>query len=276
MSLARTRNVRPLILGLALAAAVTAPAHASAPPYLAPAERSGVMSWIPPRPQDGSALDAADYRIFWETRALVSAPRGEAAHADDVWDPKASTLRLAPALGVTIDPVTTPAAFRLLSRVQEDAGSWGDLAKGPFERGRVRPFVRFPAAPHCPLSAGDIQFKLAQTSSYPSAHTAYAWLWGLTLSELAPDRADALMAWAYDFGESRVVCGFHYESDVAAGRVAASALFARLQTNPEFQKDLAAARVEIARARAPASAPASARRGPLEIARKRIHQIWKR
>ena len=50
---------------------------------------------------------------------------------------------------------------------------------------------------------------------------------------------------AIAFGDSRVVCGFHYPSDVVAGRLAAAALLARLHADPAFLKDLAAARREI-------------------------------
>jgi acid phosphatase (class A) len=42
-----------------------------------------------------------------------------------------------------------------------------------------------------------------------------------------------------------VVCGFHYRSDVVAGRLAASALLDRLHADPAFLKDLAGAKQEV-------------------------------
>ena len=69
---------------------------------------------------------------------------------------------------------------------------------------------------------------------------------GLILAEVAPDRAAEILGRARSYGESRVVCGVHYESDVQAGRVAASAVFSALQAEPAFQRDLAAVKAELA------------------------------
>jgi acid phosphatase (class A) len=70
-------------------------------------------------------------------------------------------------------------------------------------------------------------------------------LWGSILAEIAPQFADQLIARGIAFGDSRVVCGFHYPSDVAAARLAAAALLMRLHAERRFQEDLAAARKEV-------------------------------
>ncbi|EGD17701.1 hypothetical protein XGA_3704, partial [Xanthomonas hortorum ATCC 19865] len=61
---------------------------------------------------------------------------------------------------------------------------------------------------------------------------------------------DALLARGRAFGDSRLVCNVHWQSDVIQGRMMAAATVAALHDNPEFQKDLAAARREIAQASA--------------------------
>ena len=85
-------------------------------------------------------------------------------------------------------------------------------------------------------------------ASYPSGHAMVGWSWGLILSELAPASADSLMAAGKAVGDSRVICGVHFQSDIEAGRTLASAMVARLHGEPEFQRDLATARRELARA----------------------------
>ena len=95
---------------------------------------------------------------------------------------------------------------------------------------------------------------LAASPSYPSGHTTYSWAVGLILAELAPDRATPVLARARAYGESRVVCGVHYVSDIEAGRTNGSTLVAALHDSPAFRADLEAARQEIAAARA-AGAP---------------------
>ena len=60
-----------------------------------------------------------------------------------------------------------------------------------------------------------------------------------------------------EVGTSRSVCGYHWASDVEAGRVMGAATVARLHANPVFTAQAALARGEIERARAAgATAPA--------------------
>lgn len=137
----------------------------------------------------------------------------------------------------------------------------GDLEtiQTPAKQGyfRPRPFVAEPAATCFPPEPW-----LGRSGSYPSGHAAMGWAWALTLSELAPDRADAILARGLAYGESRVICGVHYASDVEAGRLVGAAMVARLKADPNFQRDLAKSRAELAAVRAKAQGqidPASIR-----------------
>jgi acid phosphatase (class A) len=99
---------------------------------------------------------------------------------------------------------------------------------------------------------------LRKDGSYPSGHAALGWAWGLVLTEVAPERANALAQRAYAFGQSRVVCGVHWQSDVDTGRLVASVAVAQLHANAEFNAQLAEARKEYLASRAAgAAAPES-------------------
>ena len=67
-------------------------------------------------------------------------------------------------------------------------------------------------------------------------------------AEIVPARTDAILRRGLDFGESRVICGFHYQSDVDSGRILGAAALARLHADPGFRRDLENARRELARA----------------------------
>ena len=47
-------------------------------------------------------------------------------------------------------------------------------------------------------------------------------------------------------GQSRVICGYHFQSDVDAGRLVGSAVVARLHANNEFMAQLNKAKQEFA------------------------------
>ena len=79
----------------------------------------------------------------------------------------------------------------------------------------------------------------------------------LILAELAPDRASQVLGRARSIGDSRVVCGVHYLSDIEAGRTTGAALVATLHGDAAFRADMERARAELAALRAGAhGAPA--------------------
>ena len=156
------------------------------------------------------------------------------------------TLRdFACALGVGLDARTAPTLHDLLGRVLTDSRPYIDPAKDHYAR--PRPYL---------AQRGNICVEkspaLAKSGSYPSGHSTVSWAWGMILAELAPDRATQILARARAYSESRVVCGVHYPSDIAAGRLNGSALFATLQSSQAFRADMETARAEVAAARASA------------------------
>jgi acid phosphatase (class A) len=77
----------------------------------------------------------------------------------------------------------------------------------------------------------------------------------MVLTEVAPDRADALLQRGRAFGQSRGICGVHWRSDIEAGRLVGAATVARLQSDAVFNAQLALARTEVAQARQRGAAP---------------------
>lgn len=152
----------------------------------------------------------------------------------------------------------SPTLLAMISRMQADAGHLVEPVKLLVGMGgRVRPFVAHPEEPTC-LYPKDmagrrdndlITFHLAKTGSYPSTHAMVGMLMAMVLGEALPRRADAVMARGLAFGESRMVCGFHYYSDVMGGRIAGAALYARLQSDAAFRADMEKVKQELAGAR---------------------------
>lgn len=254
--------IRHLFLAAAalLAACAAAPPHAAPPdPSLASPPHTGLKGYLRAGALDGLAIlgpppamespqGQADRAAYLATRSLAGTPRWTAAQRDnDLWYGGA-LARYACALGAEISPAATPATIRLLERVELDTRTVGSPVKTRYNR--VRPLIG-DDRPVCVPRADWMK----TNGSYPSGHANVGWAWGLVLGELAPARATALVAAGYEVGESRIVCGVHYPSDVEAGRRLGAALVARLHAEPAFLADMAAARREIVRAR-PLSCPA--------------------
>ena len=111
---------------------------------------------------------------------------------------------------------------------------------------RKRPYARF----NEPTLVPEQEESHRTNGSYPSGHTILGWSAALLLMEINPEAADTLMARGYMYGESRVIAGYHWQSDVDAARLAASVAYAKLHTSDRFLEQMAAARKEFAEKKA--------------------------
>lgn len=213
---------------------------------------------LPAPPAGGTAAYAADEEAYRVTRALRGTPRWAQAVEDANLDFPAAAETFSGAIGVKVSKKETPRLYNLLLRTKTDAYRSTGAAKKFYHR--LRPFVVNDDATCTPA---DDPF-LRKSGSYPSAHSTTGWTWALVLAELVPDRADAILKRGLDFGRSRVICGAHWQSDVAAGRIIGAGVVARLHADPVFRAELAAARSEIQAARAGCLKPV---RNPLILTR---------
>jgi acid phosphatase (class A) len=204
---------------------------------------------LPPPPEAGSAASQHDEEVRRRAAALRGSPRWNLAASDADLHGDRVTDAFSCSLGIAISPAETPRLQQMLQRAAVDAGLSTYAGKQRYQA--VRPFARHNEATCTP---GEEE-ELRRDGSYPSGHSALGMAIGLVLAEVAPDRADALVARGRSYGESRVVCNVHWRSDVVEGRFMAAATVARLRAVPEFNEDVAIARTEIAAARDRGSRP---------------------
>ncbi len=246
-----------LVLAAALATAWPAGAqrspmgasdNARAPAGYLPAGSIDGAALLGPPPAPDSLRGRADQARFDETRALVGSPRWALATRDD--NLRAGIgQRYSCAAGVTLSAAATPKTWRLLTRIDGDVRVVSIKPKDFYNRRRPALGNEAPiCVPRAPW--------MLSNASYPSGHSMIGWSWSLVLAELLPGRTDPLMRAGREYGESRVICGVHYQSDVEAGRTLASAMVARLHAEKAFVDDLAAARAELRRAQRSAARPA--------------------
>ena len=84
--------------------------------------------------------------------------------------------------------------------------------------------------------------------SYPSGHTVLGWTSALLLADInqSPEAMEGLLTRGYEFGQSRVIAGYHWQSDVDAGRMAGTVLYQLIRNHKRFIEQLAKARAEFA------------------------------
>lgn len=229
---------------LAQPAAAPAAQPTRIPGYLSAGQLADSIQFLGPPPAADSGAKAGDVDTFKATRRLEGTPRWALATRDDSVGAAQMMANFSCAVGARMTPQSAPVLFHLFTRLAPDAG----LAIGPAKAfyKRPRPFVE-KGGKVCIADAERDQ--LGKTWSYPSGHSTYGWLTGLVMALVAPGQATEVLARARSYGESRVVCGVHYESDVQAGRVAASAVFAALQSDAAFLADVQTARAELAQVR---------------------------
>jgi acid phosphatase (class A) len=202
------------------------------------------MALLPPPPAAGSAALAHDEEVHTRAQALRDTARYRLATLDaDLTSPQAAGA-FACALGAPIDAQSTPRLHRLMQRTLFDASASTAAAKRQYQR--TRPFV----AHEEPTCAPQDEPILRNNGSYPSGHTTIGWIWALTLAEVDPARADAILARGRTFGESRLVCNVHWQSDILEGRFLGASVVSQLHTVDEFRRDVEAAREEVTKARA--------------------------
>ena len=143
-------------------------------------------------------------------------------------------------LSKTTSPTSTPAISKIIDMLRFDAGFYStNTAKLKYMR--ERPFVYFKQHSCTPNKDKE----LAKNGSYPSGHAAAGWAIALILAEIKPSNKEEIIKKGYEYGQSRVICGVHWQSDVIAGRLMGAALVSTLHVNKEFHETLEKAKKEV-------------------------------
>lgn len=228
-------------LFLILSLAVTLIVHSQEPlPLLTPQQMPNPIRFLPPPPDRASeafAYDEAQY--LWGKEQRLDSARLAIAVRDADWRIEYICREFSEPFGMTISKEATPAIFRLLYVALISADMVGKLPKDFYHR--TRPYVYYGEPTIFPQD----EEELRNNGSYPSGHTIEGWSAALLLTELNPDRADTILARGYMYGQSRVIAGYHWQSDVDAGRLAASAALARLHADKRFMRLLRKAHREF-------------------------------
>jgi acid phosphatase (class A) len=196
-----------------------APAAWPLPPY------SYFLGRIPPPPVTGGFRDRADLRFSRHVQ--------HAAFKSDVDQAERfvrfTVFTFADVLGPHFSAKNFPETAAFFKKLETTANGPKNFIKDHYAR--IRPYLAHPTSIQRLITPDD-------GFSYPSGHATRSWLYARVLAQLDPKDSRRFLEQAKAIGNSRVLGGMHYKSDIAASRTLADLIFQQLMTQSEFRADL--------------------------------------
>lgn len=210
-----------------------------AKPYKELSQLPNLLQIMPAPPSFESAEFANDVvRYGWGKQQRLDPERLDMAVADAEWfDHTKVYLRWKDAFGLEITPTETPEIWKLLEASLATTDPMNHETKDFYLR--QRPFERF--GDDMPT---DEEEKVRGRGSYLSGHCMCGWIISLVLAQVAPERANQLFIRGLEYGDSRVIVGAHWQSDIDASYTAGSIGFCALQGCEEFVAQMKKAQQE--------------------------------
>ena len=190
---------------------------------------------MPPPPARGSAIEQGEIaEILRMQAAATPAAKVLAKYDNDVEDPTIFALAIGPGWNLAKLPKTKFLMARIMDVDRPDSST----AKRVYPRSR--PWIVDPKIQTCaPHESGPA------ANSYPSGHTMLGYELGVVLASLMPDKARAILARASLYGENRILCGFHFRSDITAGEQVGTVLAVEMLQHPVFYVWFLEAKAEL-------------------------------
>ncbi len=210
--------------------------------YFSSEEMPDLIKCLPP-PPDTIGTDFANdiMRYMWGKTQRCDSVRAALVFRDAVWNYDSLFAIFSVPFGLEISKEGTPEIYKFMINSLSTVDQTRVKPKAFYHR--RRPFERF----HEHMLTMYEEAELSGEGSYPSGHSQRGYAAALLLSEINPANADTIMSRGFMYGESRVIAGAHWQSDVDASRLCAAIGLTRLHTNPAFLADLKKAQDEFKR-----------------------------
>ena len=208
--------------------------------YFTQEELPDAYKYLPEPPSISSSVFTTDFSAHIDGILARTTQEGELAR-QDVDDSAGYYCKIfSEVLGRTFSESKTPQLYKLFYTIYPSAVDATQSCKAYYHR--LRPFVQLNES--TATGGTPENDPLRNNGSYPSGHACAGWLYALVMSEIAPDYQEALLARAFQYGNGRVITGYHWQSDVDMGRLVGAAAYARMHTNNDFMEQLEKAKKE--------------------------------
>ena len=234
------RILQKSIFALAICGATLCSFATDVKPYVKADALPNALNFYPAPPETTSVQFMYDIsQYMWGKAMRADSARAALAIAQSTHNIEDMVRMFSEPFGLEISAKKTPAIMNVIERGITTLRQVGRVPKKHYMR--RRPFDRF----NEPTLVPKDEELLRKNGSYPSGHTILAWSMAMLLVEINPSAQDALLKYAYEWGQSRVIAGFHWQSDVDASKVLVSAAFASLHNDETFLADMKKVRAEF-------------------------------
>jgi acid phosphatase (class A) len=194
-------------------------------------DTTSILISPPAKTSDETKADLAELHRLQETRSPAQVLRAQNDESEE------DIFIFKDVLGERFNREALPMTALLSGHVQNDVGIIVNPAKAFFQR--PRPYRQDETLkPVCKVRESATDY------SYPSGTATTGYLEGLVLTLMLPEKRDAILTRAEDYAHNRLICGVHHPSDIQASKQVAYAAIGIIMNNPQFKKELAAAKAE--------------------------------
>lgn len=226
--------MRKFALAALLIIAATPAFSISEKPYMA-ANEVDFATLIPPPPAETSLLGKLDDQFILDAQKNMSPQRMADIQRDFAQD---VFVVGQPVLGPNFSKEKLPTTDAFFAKVIKEAG----VGVGPLKQKykKLRPF-QYDKNIHTPENIA----KGSMGPTYPSGHSTTGAITAILLSQIVPEKRDALYERGWEYGTNRVMSGAAYPSDWDAAHMIAELAVFQMMKNPDFRSDFQAVKAEI-------------------------------
>jgi acid phosphatase (class A) len=226
--------MRKLALAALLCLAATPAFSLSDQPYMAPNAVDFALL-VPPPPAESSERGKLDDQFILDAQKNMTAQKMADIQRDFIQN---VFVVGQPVLGDKFSKENMPMTDAFFAKVIKEAGA----GVGPLKRKykKIRPF-QYDKNIHTPENIAS----KSMGPTYPSGHSTTGAISAILLSQMVPEKRDALYERGWEYGINRVMSGAAYPSDWDAAHMIAELAINQMMKDPGFQADFQQVKAEV-------------------------------
>lgn len=180
-----------------------------------------------------------DKQIYEYSKSIRGTEEGQKAIEDADWSVEYLLNIFGEVLKIKITKETTPILYTLLTTIYtKHQECHYEMSKIFFKE---RPYVYMKEQ----STVKKDEKILKNVSSYPSGQSQLGWIFGQILSKVSPKDEIELLHRGWEYGQGRVITGYHWQSDVDLSREIANIFLYNLYQQDTFKQIIEKAKVEV-------------------------------